>query len=279
LLESLPWYKLVPHPEWAECSTAKAANTPLGFDGVNWIWFPEGNPLEDAPVAKRFFRRDFKLPADKRVASACLRVSCDDRCAIWLNGNALGEHADWKIGREFSGLEKKLNTENNFLAIEAENRPAPVTKNPAGLICRLEVRFADNTTLRVDSDAAWQAAKTAPAAWQGVDFDASRWSTAKQLGVYGCGPWGKLTDPKNSGLSFCAGISDEFRLIYLLEPNAVEVRALKAGTRYTAQWFNPVNGLRQPAFMLDADARGSTVAIPPSDEPHDWVLVVNLAAP
>jgi hypothetical protein len=274
LLESLPWYQFEPHPEWVAWSAA--VNPPLSFAGAQWIWFPEGNPAGDAPVARRFFRREFALPADQRLAGARLRVSCDDRCAVWLNGEALGEHADWKTGREFDGLEKKLHAGRNTLAIEAENLPAPVTRNPAGLICRLAVRFADDTTLRVDSDVAWQAAKTVPAGWPRADFDARDWAAAKSLGAYGSAPWGELTTQTEAAAPLCAGIADEVRLVYLLEPQPVEVRALKAGAHYAAEWFNPVDGVRQPAFTLTADAQGNVEVAPPAADPHDWALVVKL---
>jgi hypothetical protein len=280
LLETLPWSRLEPHPQWAAVAASDpSAKTPIRFDGAQWIWYPEGNPAEDAPVAKRFFRRQFELPAENRIVSARLRVSCDDHCKVWLNGDALGEHADWKTGRQFSGMEKKLRAGHNTLSIEAENRPAPVTKNPAGLIVRFNVEFADNTALCVDSDTLWRVAKTVPGNWRVADFDTHDWATAKLLGAYGCGPWGKLTDPENTAISFCAGISNELRLVYLLAPSAIEVRALKARASYNAQWFDPVTGLRQPALTLDTDAQGSTLARPPSDEPHDWVLVVKLAGP
>jgi len=277
LLESLPWHKLEPHPEWIDWSTP--VNTPLSFAGAQWIWFPEGNPREDAPVAKRFFRRGFELPADKRIADARLRVSCDDRCAVWLNGEALGEHADWKTGREFAGVEKKLRAGQNALAIEAENRPAPVAKNPAGLLFRLEVHFTDDTTMRVDSDDAWQVAKTATGGWQRGDFEAHDWAAPKLLGAYGCAPWGTMTSQTQLGPPFCAGVTDELRLVYLLEPRAVQVSALKAGTRYTVEWFNPVEGVRQRAFELAADAQGKAVVTPPTDDTHDWALVVKREKP
>ena len=73
---------------------------------------------------------------------------------------------------------------------------------------------------------------------------------------------------------FCVGVTDELRLVYLLEPHAVQLSALKAGRRYRAEWFNPVDGVRQRAFELAADAQGEAVATPPTGEAHDWALVV-----
>src|SRR5882724_2011739 len=33
--------------------------------GAKWMWFPEGNPAERAPVCTRYFRRVFELPANE----------------------------------------------------------------------------------------------------------------------------------------------------------------------------------------------------------------------
>ena len=63
-------------------------------------------------------------------------------------------------------------------------------------------------------------------------------------------------------------------LVYLLEPRAVALNGLRAGTPYRLEWFNPVTGVRQPASQLIADTRGSAVVTAPDDEPHDWAAVI-----
>jgi RES domain-containing protein len=88
-----------------------------------------------------------------------------------------------------------------------------------------------------------------------------------------------MTSQTQLGPPFCAGVTDELRLVYLLEPRAVQVSALKAGTRYTVEWFNPVEGVRQRAFELAADAQGKAVVTPPTDDTHDWALVVKREKP
>lgn len=272
LLESIAWYKLEPHPEWVAWSAPESG--PLSFAAAQWIWFPEGNPREDAPAAKRYFRRVFDIAPDQRVAGARLRVSCDDRCAVWLNGHALGEHADWRTGREFGELKHLLREGRNTLAIEGENRPAPVPRNPAGLLCRLEIRFTGGAMMRVDTDDAWRTSKTVSDGWQAADFDARDWAAPKLLGAYGCAPWGEMTVDTRSVSPLCAGAGDELRLVYLLEPRAVALNGLRAGTPYRLEWFNPVTGVRQPASQLIADTRGNAAITPPEDEPHDWAAVI-----
>ena len=50
-----------------------------------------------------------------------------------------------------------------------------MTRNPAGLLGRLEIRSTDGAIMRVDSDDAWRVAKTVIDGWQGADVDARDW--------------------------------------------------------------------------------------------------------
>ncbi len=71
------------------------------------------------------------------------------------------------------------------------------------------------------------------------------------------------------------GKGSDLRLVYLLEPRAVALNGLRAGTPYRLEWFNPVTGIRQPASELIADTRGDAVLTPPEDAPHDWAALIN----
>jgi len=82
LLESYPWPQFRPHPEWA----AFVREPELGLAGSHWIWFPEGNPAADAPVAKRFCRRTFVLPEGSSVTQARLPIAVDD----WFSARLIG---------------------------------------------------------------------------------------------------------------------------------------------------------------------------------------------
>lgn len=94
LLEQYPWHRFEPHPEWA----ISPVEPLLSLDGSSWICFPEGNPAQDAPAAKRFFRLNFVLPEGKTADRASLRVSADDWFSVWLNGHLLGTGSDWHSG-------------------------------------------------------------------------------------------------------------------------------------------------------------------------------------
>ena len=177
LLEQYPWQNFRPHPEWA--SFMRQAS--LKFDGGQWIWFPEGNPAQNAPAEKRFFRRTFVVPEGKIVESARLRIAADDQFRTRLNGERVGARASgekdtWKIGRQFDDLTHRLKVGTNVLCIEAENLPSKTADaaNPAGLISRLEVRFAAQETLELITDAAWTSATNEVPGWDTAGFDEVR---------------------------------------------------------------------------------------------------------
>ncbi len=103
LLEKVPWQQFEPHPEWAVWEGGSDA--PAWGD---WIWYPEGDPAKDAPVAARFFRRTFELPEGKTVVRAVLHLTVDDKFTAYLNGELVGSHADWMTGKEFTDVARLL---------------------------------------------------------------------------------------------------------------------------------------------------------------------------
>jgi len=153
-----------------------------------WIWSAEGRAAEDAPVEARYFRCPFELPAIE-VRQAEFRIAADDACEVFLNGTALGTHSTWEHPAVFV-LDRHLRPGRNVLAIRAENRPAPVQRNPAGLIACLTVVPAAGPPLHIVSDARWRAVREPPAHWQQPDLDDSSWPAAALAADGGLGPWG-----------------------------------------------------------------------------------------
>jgi hypothetical protein len=273
--EQFEWQKFQPHREWA----AFDRKAPLSFDGCQWIWFAEGKPAENAPAAKRYFRRKFELPQGKEIKSAQLRVSADDRFAARINGKAVGDSGKaqdaWRTGRQFDGISKMLNAGENLLAIEAENLPAP-SANPAGLIARLEVQFADGGSMSVVSDDAWKAAQADAPDWRGAKFDDSAWANAIVVGKYGDAPWGAI-DPADTSDIFgpqSTGIANLVRVTYVPEIETVVLRSLGARATYLAKWFDPVTGKTTELPAIHADEAGSATCPPPQGHDHDWVLIL-----
>jgi hypothetical protein len=272
-LEQFQWQNFSPHREWAEFVVKSA----LSFDGCKWIWFPEGSPASNAPAAQRFFRYTFVLP-DKAIKSAQVRMSADDQFTAYLNEKVLGSAAIWKYGRQFNDLGSILQPGTNLLAVTAENKPtAKANPNPAGLLARLEIQFADGESLRLNTDETWRCATNNPKDWASLQFDDASWSNALVLGSAGDNPWGKF-DPLNNDDVYApqsAGIPDLVRITYVPEPDSIAVRDLAPYSTHSASIFDPVTGKTSPSASFTTDAEGRWTCPPPSGCDHDWVMVIS----
>ncbi len=154
----------------------------------NWIWYPEGKPVEDAPAEARFFRCRFEAPA--KVGAAELRIAADDFCEVFLNGTRVGTNETWQRAAVFD-VGRLLQSGVNLLAVRAENRPAE-TKNPAGLIARLAVTLANGKRVVVVSGGSWRAENQEYPQWEQAALDDSPWKPVAVAAPFGGGPWGKI---------------------------------------------------------------------------------------
>jgi len=162
-----------------------ASTDPLA--GAKWIWFPEGNPADSAPVATRYFRRIFELPADQAVRAATVAITADDQFHLYVNGQDAGRGEHWSTVETFA-IGALLKPGKNILAVSATNvGNAP---NPAGLVGRLNVEFASGPTLTLNTDDGWKSAVNGSDGWETLAFDDTAWETAKLLGDYGRLTWG-----------------------------------------------------------------------------------------
>jgi len=157
------------------------------FTGMNWIWFPEGDPAVSAPLATRYFRRVFELPADQVIKTAVITITADDQSHLLVNGQEAGKTDDWALPGTFS-IGTLLKPGKNVLAVTARN--AGDSPNPAGLIARLDITFEQGSPLTLGTDGNWKSATNAADGWYAADFDDAAWTPAKVLGEYGMQPWG-----------------------------------------------------------------------------------------
>jgi len=270
LLEQYAWQDFQPHPQWAMF----AGKSSLDLKDCNWIWYPEGNPAQNAPAEKRFFRRTIVVPEGKTIQRAVLRVHVDDKFEARLNGEKLGGASDWHVGRQFNELGRKLKPGTNVLAIAAENLPAG-GPNPAGLIASFVIQYADGESFKMVSDAAWLCDKTAPAGWDAAGFDDSAWVKALAVGKYGDMPWGQIELPDDDAYApQSAGIPGVVRITYVPQSRAILVRNLGIHTTYQATYFDPVGGAKTDAGLIHADNGGSWTCPAPPGQDHDWVLIL-----
>jgi hypothetical protein len=276
LLEQYPWQNFEPHPEWASFATAP----PLSFAKCQWIWFPEGNPAQNAPAAKRHFRRAFDLPNGATFESARIRLSADDRFTAKLNGRPVGSSSEvvesWRVAREFDNIRALLKAGRNVLTVEAENLPS-TGANPAGLIARIEISLAGAPPLNLNSDDTWRVAQNAPTGWDAVGFDDSQWSKAMKIADYGGGPWGNIDHPPEDEFSGpqATGITGGVRIVYVPLGHSVRLHHLLKDAVYSASIFDPVTGDNRNVPAVRSDQDGRWTCPPPAGHDHDWVLILD----
>jgi hypothetical protein len=272
LFEKFEWQKFTPHPEWA---TYAESDDSLKPKWAHWIWTPEGDPTIDAPVAKRYFRKAFELPPRDVSLHGMLWISADDRLAAYLNGKRIASHVG--TGTFISiDVSSKLKPGRNVLAVEAENLRAPVAANPAGLLANLQVQTANGKARVIDSDASWRCANevTADSKWTSIEFTDSTWKSAKELGPYGCKPWGTFAAATNYG-PYSTGILDKARIVYVPQSFPVRVMHLKADAKYRVQAFDPTDGKLCDLGAVEPGAQsGGVIKKPASIQSDDWVVVI-----
>ncbi len=164
-----------------------AAGAP-SIEEAQWIWHPEGNPLENAPEGARYFRRILTLPEDARIVNAQMLIAADDGARIWINGRQVGvgypEMRYWR--RVFHFLVASLLIPgDNIIAARAENGTGP-----AGLVAALRVSLSDGRVIDCLTDSAWKSGdKVIGNTWKTAAFDDDSWPEALELTAFGNAPW------------------------------------------------------------------------------------------
>ena len=153
----------------------------------SWIWYPEGAPTQSAPVGTRYFRKTFYLGSSPAVTSATLLVTADNSYTAYLNGVLVGSGQNYALAIP-ADVTGQVLAGTNVLAIAAAN--AGSASNPAGLIGKLVLKFADGTQTSIPMDATWKSANALYNNWQLVNYADRSWTNALVLGAYGTSPWG-----------------------------------------------------------------------------------------
>lgn len=157
-------------------------SAPMNLRRSSWIWYPEGSPAQAAPVGTRYFRRNVKLPARRRLVSATATLTADNAFTLWINGHRAASGSNFNTARiaQVTGL---FNPGRNVVDVTAVNQGS--SPNPAGLIADFHFVFAHGKPLSIRTDAHWQAARQPHRGWK----------PAMVLGRYGMGPWGRVGGP------------------------------------------------------------------------------------
>jgi putative heme-binding domain-containing protein len=195
----------------AQAQQKKKQADPKRSEGVNWIWFDEGDPGKSAPAETRYFRKVFTM-ARPFVDEAELDITADNEFTVWVNGAQVGRGKEWKRIYRFD-VKKHIVNGQNVVAVRAHN-----TEGAAGLLVRLGYVPNGQSRTAVTSDSSWKSSKTAPEGWQKVDFDDAAWKAVKVIGPVGkAGPWKDLVWDAGGDDRFAVPLG--FRVETVIPPN------------------------------------------------------------
>jgi alpha-L-rhamnosidase len=159
------------------------------FTQANWIWYPEGNPSVSAPVATRWFRKVFTVPAGVSVTQATATMTADNSFTLYVNGQAVLSGTSWSQTYQ-TDISSLLVAGTNVLAVAAVN--SGTSPNPAGLIGAFDLKFSNGQTNSLQTDASWISANQLFSNWNQANFVPLGWAVADAMGAYGISPWGSF---------------------------------------------------------------------------------------
>ena len=132
-------------------------------------------PSKATPLTA-FFRKQITLPADKRVERATFVMTPDMRCAISVNGRAIGEVTRWDRAVPVDVTAALTSGENVVgLKVSQDDGYAPA------VVGELEIALAGGETQRLAINPTWMSAAEAPTGWDRAGFDASKWTAPKAM--------------------------------------------------------------------------------------------------
>lgn len=165
--------------------------------GTFWVWYPEGEPQKSAPVATRYFRREFAIDSAKKVLKALFIGTADNSAKVYINGKELGSMNNFHTAISFDLLQY-LVSGKNVIAIAVDNTGEQ--PNPAGLAAIIELNYEDGKSVVIKTDSEWKCSQKSEANWNLIDFNDSSWKKALALGEVGMPPWGKVVASENRRL-------------------------------------------------------------------------------
>jgi alpha-L-rhamnosidase len=156
--------------------------------GTSWIWFPEGEPQVAAPAGTNYFRRVITLPAGRKIKRAIFEYTGDNECRGLINQFDLGARNNFKTVK-WNNVTTRLEPGKTYV-FGLVGRNDGGEPNPAGVIGKLTVEFADGEIWSLQTDEQWKVSKYPEANWNTAGFDDSKWVAAKELGPAEMPPWG-----------------------------------------------------------------------------------------
>ena len=148
---------------------------------TSWIWSSDTN------FQVVYFRRAVTLPANRQIKRAIFEYTGDNECRGLLDGFDLGARNNFKAVK-WNDVTTRLQPGKTHLFSLVGRHEKP-DGNPAGVIGRLTIEFADGETLVIPTDEKWKTSPSADASWNLMGFDDAKWLVAKVLGPAEMSPW------------------------------------------------------------------------------------------
>jgi putative membrane-bound dehydrogenase-like protein len=203
------------------CGWSHSASAQQKKIDARWVWFDEGNPAENAPEGKVWFRKEYV--AEEPSTGAAI-VACDDEFVLWVNGVRVGEGGGLKS--QLFNLNGVVGRGTNVFAVEATNKGGK-----AGLFIDAEIRSQSGKAIPCDTNSEWKATRDAQTgdAWLKPRFDDKQWKAVKVLGPHADSPWKEI--------AFNFGDLDRFQLAPGFEIKRIAERQL-VGSLVAMTWGN-----------------------------------------
>ncbi|MBN1853308.1 MAG: family 78 glycoside hydrolase catalytic domain [Pirellulales bacterium] len=160
------------------------------IEQAKWIWYPEDDPAQKAPLGTRYFRRMITIPDGKRILDATFVFAVDNECDLFVNGKHIVHRSGFDSAWQDS-IAPYIQPGLNVIAIAATNvGDAP---NPAGFLAAIHIKLDGAGPIVVRSDASWKTASQVPNSWATIELDDTDWHPAQELGENGSKPWKKVS--------------------------------------------------------------------------------------
>ncbi len=205
-----------------------ASRTAGPFGDAKWIWYPKGNPLENAPPGHHAFRTVQAIPAGRSVTKAEMLISADNAFALAVNGTRIAEGDRWEEPI-LVDLRPHLREGENVLAVGVRNEGEQ--PSPAGWIAHLRIELDEGEPIVRVTDSSWWAGSVRSPDWMSSPDHPAGWMPVRILGPYGIAPWGKVLGDGHSPDPW-------LRRSFDLTDYAAEALACVASLGYHELWVN-----------------------------------------
>ena len=201
---------------------------------ARWIW-SRADASATAPSGETLvFRRVVKLPAASAGGRAV--VSCDNSCAVLLDGKPLAKSDNWEAPASFAL--PKLKAGEHTIVITATNGGSG--PNPAGLFFEARLRQDNGADVALISDASWS--------WSSENKPGATWQPAAELANQSV--WAKVNDALRAGLGQSTGggpvrasvVPSDLLMRALGRPNREQIVSMRPDNLTTLEAIDLANG-------------------------------------